>query len=89
MFVIRYTNTFLHEYKNLPNEIKDIAEDKISILKVNPFDVRLKTHKLDTKLKKYWSFSINYRYRIIFVFDGDKIILFHHTGTHDIYRKIV
>lgn len=88
MFTIGFTNTFLRSYKKLPEDIKITAGEKILIAKNNPFDKRLKTHKLEHKLKRYWSLSINYQYRIIFTFEGDKLLLMHNIGNHDIYNRL-
>ena len=49
----------------------------------NPFDKKLKTHKLSGSLKGSWAFSINYSYRIIFEFIDDNTILLIDIGTHD------
>lgn len=38
----------------------------------NPFDNKLKTHKLSGKLKHLWSFSIEYDLRVVFYFTSDK-----------------
>ena len=51
----------------------------------DPFSPQLKTHKLTGKLKDFWSFSIDYQYRIIFEFADKDIIWFHSIGTHAIY----
>jgi mRNA-degrading endonuclease YafQ of YafQ-DinJ toxin-antitoxin module len=68
-----YSSHFLKEYRKLSVEIKNIAEKKEKILKNNPFDSRLKTHKLTGNLKDFWSFSIDFKNRIIFEFI-DKIL---------------
>jgi addiction module RelE/StbE family toxin len=87
MFIITYTNEFLRSYKKLPLEIKTLVEQKEKIIRENPFDQRLHTHKLEYKLKRYWSLSVNYQYRIIFTFEGNKLIMMHNIGNHDIYTK--
>jgi addiction module RelE/StbE family toxin len=50
-----------------------------------PFDPRLKTHKLSGKLKDLWSFSIEYDLRVVFYFTKDKPkkAVFLDIGTHD------
>ena len=65
---IIYSSKFSREYKKLPSEIKDIAEQQEKIFRKNPFHARLKTHKLKGRLKDFLSFSIGYKYRIIFDF---------------------
>ena len=83
---IYYSSKFAKEYKRLPQETKLAAEKKEKIFRKNPFDSRLKTHKLTGKLKEYYSFSIDYQYRIIFEFAEKDIIWFHSVGTHSIYK---
>jgi len=87
---ILYSSKFVRSYKKLPNKIKDLAKKKEKIFRKNPFDSRLKTHKLlgkfKGKLKNYWSFSIGYKYRIIFRFAEKDIIYFYKVGTHRIYQ---
>ncbi len=82
---IYYSSKFAKEYKKLPSKIKKSAEKKEKIFRKDPFSPILKTHKLTGKLKEYYSFSIDYYYRIIFEFAGKDIIWFHSVGTHGIY----
>jgi mRNA-degrading endonuclease YafQ of YafQ-DinJ toxin-antitoxin module len=51
----------------------------------DPFDAKLKTHKLSGKLKNLWSFSIGYDLRIVFYFTPDKPkkAVFVDIGTHE------
>lgn len=51
----------------------------------DPFDSRLKTHKLSGKLKDLWSFSIEYDLRVVFYFTKDKPkkAVLVDIGTHD------
>ncbi|MFA4818456.1 MAG: type II toxin-antitoxin system mRNA interferase toxin, RelE/StbE family [Patescibacteria group bacterium] len=82
-----YSSKFAREYKRLPDNIKDIAEQQEKIFRQNPFDSKLKTHKLKGKLSGFLSFSIGYKYRIIFEFSKDKdAVFFHSVGDHDIYQ---
>jgi len=83
--IIYYHPQFKNSYKNLATEVKRKAENKEIIFKNNPYDSRLKTHKLHGKLKKLWSFSIDKSYRIIFEFVGKDIILLD-VGTHGLYK---
>lgn len=83
---IYYTPKFEREYRKLPQKIKKIAKTKELIFKTNPFDARLKTHALTGKLKGAWSFSIDFKTRIIFDFVNDSEVWFHTVGSHDIYK---
>jgi len=84
--VIYYSSKFEREYKHLPLSIKKLAEQKELLFRKNPHNPVLKSHQLTGRLKLYWSFSINYHYRIIFEFKNKKEIWFHSVGTHRIYR---
>lgn len=82
---ILYLPKFAREYQKLPDRIKDLAEKKEKVFRDNPFDFRLKTHKLRGELKDFWSFSLNQKYRIIFDFQDTDTIRFYSVGSHDIY----
>jgi len=50
----------------------------------NPFDTRLKTHKLTGKLKGLWALSVDYDCRLVFKFIKENdVILLIDIGTHD------
>lgn len=90
---IVYSPKFAKEYKHLPMEIKLQAERKEKLFRKNPFDPRLRTHKLSGKLRDFWSFSIDYHYRIIFSAESGSasggeftIVHFHSVGDHDVYK---
>lgn len=83
---ISYSSKFEREYHKLPLSVKRAAEEKEKLFRVDPFDAQLKTHKLNGKLKDFWSFSIDNKYRIIFEFVGKHNIWFHSVGTHAIYN---
>ena len=80
-----YHPKFAREYKRLTNIIKDQAEEKEKIFRDNPFDPKLKTHKLKGPLSGFWSFSVNQKYRIIFDFADKNTVHFYSVGDHDIY----
>lgn len=84
---ILYLQSFKKQYKKLPREIKELAEEKEKIFRKNSFDIKLKTHKLHGELKSFWSFSVNYRYRIIFDFLNKNTARFYYIGDHDIYNE--
>lgn len=84
---ILYSSKFIREYKKLPDDIKNKAEEKEIIFRQNPFDDRLKTHKLNGKFEEFWSFSIDYKFRIIFEISKDgKTFHFHSVSDHRVYR---
>lgn len=81
-----YSDKFAKAYKKLPNKIKDLAEEREEIFRQDPFDSKLKTHKLKGRLKTFYSFSVNYSYRIVFHFKSENEIIFDVIGTHEVYK---
>jgi mRNA-degrading endonuclease YafQ of YafQ-DinJ toxin-antitoxin module len=84
--LIRVTARFERNYKKLPKAIKEKAKEKEKILRNNPFDVRLETHKLHGREEGVWAFWVNRKYRIKFIFLAKAEVLFLDIGTHDIYQ---
>lgn len=83
-----YTKRFVKMYKKMPIEIQELFYKKESIFKNNIFDERLSTHKLHGLLSLYYSFYINYKYRVIFEILENKTIKFLFIGSHGVYDKI-
>lgn len=82
---VHYTSRFAREAKKIPQHLRPLIEERVDLFQKNPNDPRLKTHKLTGKLKEYWSFSVDYHWRIIFEFIGADRALFHSIGDHSIY----
>lgn len=84
MLTIHYTTNFVKKWKKLKN--KDYLRKRIEIFREDPFDTRLKTHKLKNRLGGYWSFSTNYKERVLFEFKTNDEVIFYDFGNHDIYK---
>ncbi len=82
---ICYLPKFKRQYKKLPRDVQEAAEEKEAMFRKDPFDQKLKTHKLGGVLSGFWSFSVSYSYRIIFEFIEDGSVRFYQIGPHDIY----
>jgi len=82
---IYYHPSFKKAFLKLHSSIRGKAVKREKIFRKNSFDQRLKTHKLHGKLKNQWSFSVDKKNRIVFIFD-DKDIIFLDIGDHEIYR---
>ena len=83
---VYYSSHFEKAFKSLPLNVRKQAIEKEKIFLENCFDKRLKTHKLKGRLENYWSFSINYSYRILFEFSEQNEVGFIDVGTHSIYE---
>ncbi|MFY9484527.1 MAG: hypothetical protein WAP74_02800 [Patescibacteria group bacterium] len=60
--------------------------ERVAMFRDNPFDIRLKTHKLTGKLKGDWAFSVDYHNRVRFRILDQTIALLIDVGSHDIYK---
>jgi len=83
---IRYRKRFEREYRKLPLSIQQIAEKRVALFQKNPFDSRLRTHKLHGELEGFQAFWIDFRYRIIFTFTDKRDAELYSIGDHDIYE---
>lgn len=83
---IYYSTHFANAFKKLSAEIRKKAVKQEKIFRKNPFDPKLKTHKLKGALSEYWSFSIDYSHRILFEFYEDGSVGFIDAGLHSIYQ---
>jgi addiction module RelE/StbE family toxin len=83
---IEYSPKFLRQFKKLPKEAQESALECEKLFRENPFDSKLKTHKLHGTMQEYWAFSISHNYRIGFTFIDGNLVHFHAIGSHDIYR---
>lgn len=85
--IIKIVNSarFLKSFKRLSQSIQKKADERDRIFKENPFDSRLATHKLHGRFAGFWAYSVDYRYRVIFVFDDSHTVIYHDIGLHHIY----
>lgn len=80
---IEYSEKFLKRLRRLSKHILEKAEEREKVFRNNPFDSRLETHKLHGKDKLHWSYSIDRKYRVKFLFLNDGDVLYLTVGTHD------
>ncbi len=84
---ISVTKEFRERYQKLPASIQRKIEKQEGLFLANPLHPSLHTEKLEPKHKAYWSFRVDYNYRVLFCFlSADEISLIT-VGTHDwVYR---
>jgi mRNA-degrading endonuclease YafQ of YafQ-DinJ toxin-antitoxin module len=82
---IIYTPQFLRSYNKLNPDIKEIYKTKENIFLVDPFDTKLKTHKL--KGTSVWSYSVTYKIRVLFLVEKEDVVLIN-IGDHSKYRNL-
>ncbi|TSC56610.1 MAG: hypothetical protein Greene041679_510 [Parcubacteria group bacterium Greene0416_79] len=85
---VYYHPHFQRSWRRLDRQIRERVEEKVALFRRDPFHIRLDTHRLHGKLKRFWSFSVDGRYRILFEFlDKTKTeAVFLDVGDHRIYR---
>lgn len=83
---IFYTKKFEREYKKISKDLKLKTESREKLFRKNIFDKTLKTHKLSGELDGFWSFSVDFKNRVIFEIIDSETVFFHSIGDHDIYK---
>ena len=85
MIEIAFSSSFKRAYKkSVAGNANTSARfwERVELFKNNPFDPKLRTHKLSGKLKDLWSFSIEYDLRVIFAFTEPERVVFVDIGSH-------
>lgn len=91
MRTILLAKTFVRAHKRAIKKhpsLRNQVESTLTLLKQNPFDPALGTHKLHGPLAGSWGCSVRHNLRIVFDFlpnarDGEDDILLISIGTHD------
>ena len=90
MISISYTKTFLKKFSKLDPFLQEEVYDKIELFKNQKNHKKLKVHKLKKPFIGKYSFSVNYKIRIIFMYDenNEKQVYFLSIGNHhQVYKK--
>jgi addiction module RelE/StbE family toxin len=71
---VSFSNSFKKAFvkRIKSNETKSEFWLRLDLFITDPFDPKLKTHKLSGKLKNLWSFSIENDVRVVYFFTEDK-----------------
>lgn len=84
---VLYKPSFVREFQKLSSALQDEVYEKVTLFKNSKNHKLLKVHALKGALKGYHSFSVNYRWRIIFTLQkGKKEAHLHTIGDHSIYQ---
>lgn len=84
-----YSPKFIHLMNSLPPSLQDEAIEKVAMFADEKNHQMLKVHKLRGRLKEQYSFSVNYRIRITFVYltTKSKAAYLLTIGDHDVYDR--
>ena len=86
MLEIIYTPSFIKQIGKLETDLYEETLEKIELLKNSTNHKKLKVHKLKGPLAGRFSFSINYKIRIVFTYSSKKEIVLHAIGDHSVYN---
>lgn len=86
MLNVLFTEKFISQFESLSPKVQKLAERKIDIFRSNPKHPSLKTHKLNRMLSEYFSFSVDYKIRIVFEYDKKDTVILLKIGNHDVYK---
>jgi mRNA-degrading endonuclease RelE of RelBE toxin-antitoxin system len=75
---------FWHAYRQLPDDIRDLADRNFQMLKDNPRHPSLRFRKVGD----YWSARVGLDYRAVGI-DVDEGILWVWIGPHDEYERFI
>jgi len=78
----RFKKIYKKKVKN-NDELKEKFWKAMELFSKNPFNPRLRTHKLTGKLDGLWALSVEYDCRVIFKFLNKDEILLIDIGSHD------
>lgn len=84
---VAFKPSFIRSFKKLPPKLQDEVREKITSFKDPANHDALRVHKLKGALADFKSFSVNYRYRIVFTWDSkDSVAVLLDVGTHSVYE---
>lgn len=87
MIKVGYSQEFFRAFNKLSPALQEEIEEKIELFKNRRNHHQLRVHKLHGEYVGCWSFSVNYRFRVMFAYVGkDKSnTVLVSVGDHSIY----
>ncbi len=86
MIGIAYSPAFVKRFGDCDPALRDEIKEKIFLFRNRKDHPRLHVHKLHGRLKDRYSFSVNYRLRIIFRWLTKNEVILLMLGDHGIYQ---
>lgn len=84
---IIYSPSFIRQFSKLEKDLQEEVVEKIELFQENPKNRQLKVHKLKGRLKGRYSFSVNYKTRIVFLYTSKREAALLAVGDHDVYKN--
>jgi len=83
---VKFAPAFVRAYKKLPQNLQGEVKERIALFQSDHNHPFLKTHKLNGPLEERLSFSVNYRYRIVFILTSPEEATLLAVGGHGAYN---
>lgn len=84
---VAFAPQFRRQFKKLPKALQEEILEKIVLFRDIKNHSTLRVHALKGKLNKRLSFSVNYRYRVLFMWETrNTSAIFLAVGDHAIYE---
>ena len=85
MIDIFYKPTFIKRFNSLEKALQEEVMEKIKLFKDPKNHKQVKVHKLHGQLSKCFSFSVNYKIRIVFQYSSKNEVVLLTVGDHEVY----
>lgn len=85
-YAFTFTPRFQKHFKNLTVQEKKQLKNKLQLLAENPFHPSLRTKRIQGTAELF-ECSVNMDLRIIWYYEGDKIMILADVGHHDILNQ--
>lgn len=85
-YAFTFTPRFQKRFKNLTVQEKKQLKNKLQLLAENPFHPSLRTKRIQGTAELF-ECSVNMDLRIIWYYEGDKIMILADVGHHDILNQ--
>jgi len=79
------TARFLKSVNRLPSKIQKKLIAREVRFRKSPFAPQLHTHKLHGRFQGYWAYSVDFHYRVIFIFEDEHTVTYYDIGPHHMY----
>ena len=83
---VYFKPTFIRKLKQLETALRGEAMEKIELFKDEKNHKQLKVHKLKGVLSGRYSFSVNYKTRIVFSYLSKNEAVLLAVGDHEVYK---
>lgn len=86
MLIVSFKPSFIKKLNKLDKGLQEEVLERIELFKKVENHRLLKVHKLHGQLSDCFSFSINYKVRIVFEYLSKSEVVLLYIGDHDIYK---